>query len=123
VHLLESTQYMRNQLLRDSDWASMAHSLELRVPLVDAWLHREVAAAGFEPARSRGKSAAIRAAAPDLPQQLWSRPKTGFSIPVMEWLDEQIDLATPPGLASRALAVRVLRGFGVEIDPRAVVRG
>ena len=24
VHILESTQYMRNQLLRDSDWASMA---------------------------------------------------------------------------------------------------
>ena len=28
--------YMRNQLLRDTDWASMAHSLEVRVPLVDS---------------------------------------------------------------------------------------
>src|SRR5439155_17221884 len=32
---LESCWYMRNQLLRDSDWAGMAHSLEIRVPLVD----------------------------------------------------------------------------------------
>ena len=32
---LESGLYMRNQLLRDSDWASMAHSVELRTPLVD----------------------------------------------------------------------------------------
>ena len=36
VGLLESTLYLRNQLLRDSDWASMGHSLELRTPLVDA---------------------------------------------------------------------------------------
>ena len=38
VGLLESTLYLRNQLLRDSDWASMGHSLELRTPLVDAQL-------------------------------------------------------------------------------------
>ena len=38
VCLLDSTLYLRNQLLRDSDWASMAHSLELRTPLVDAAL-------------------------------------------------------------------------------------
>ncbi|MBK8742086.1 MAG: asparagine synthase (glutamine-hydrolyzing) [Betaproteobacteria bacterium] len=38
VGLLESTLYLRNQLLRDSDWASMGHSLELRTPLVDAKL-------------------------------------------------------------------------------------
>ncbi len=33
--LLDSRVYMTSQLLRDSDAASMAHSLELRVPLVD----------------------------------------------------------------------------------------
>ena len=27
---------MRNQLLRDTDWSSMAHGLEVRVPFVDA---------------------------------------------------------------------------------------
>ena len=30
VAALESTWYMRNQLLRDSDWAGMAHSLEIQ---------------------------------------------------------------------------------------------
>ncbi|HXV76598.1 MAG TPA: asparagine synthase (glutamine-hydrolyzing) [Candidatus Polarisedimenticolaceae bacterium] len=118
VHLMESSQYMRNQLLRDSDWASMAHSLELRVPLVDARLQQSFAAADFRPARDGGKAAAIRAAAPELPASLWSRPKTGFSIPVMEWLDERIDPSTAPGLASRALALRVLEAFGVELAER-----
>ncbi len=32
---LELTQYMRNQILRDSDVMSMAHGLELRVPFLD----------------------------------------------------------------------------------------
>src|SRR5262249_10342746 len=35
VAALEAAHYLRNQLLRDTDWASMAHSLEVRVPLVD----------------------------------------------------------------------------------------
>ena len=40
---LESAWYMRNQLLRDADWASMAHSLEIRTPLVDIALLRALA--------------------------------------------------------------------------------
>ena len=41
---------LRNQLLRDSDWASMGHSLELRTPLVDAQLLATLGpyAAGFK---------------------------------------------------------------------------
>ncbi len=38
VSALEMQWYMRNQLLRDADWAGMAHSLEIRVPLVDLQL-------------------------------------------------------------------------------------
>src|SRR5581483_1251603 len=40
---LEAAWYMRNQLLRDTDWASMAHGLEVRVPLVDVEVARTVA--------------------------------------------------------------------------------
>src|SRR5262249_13353190 len=43
VAVLECSLYMRDQLLRDTDWASMAHSLEVRVPLVDVDLLRHVA--------------------------------------------------------------------------------
>ena len=45
VAALEASLYMRNQLLRDTDWAGMAHGLEVRVPLVDPVLLRRVAAA------------------------------------------------------------------------------
>ena len=39
---IEAMVYLRNQLLRDSDWASMAHGVELRTPLVDAYLLSQV---------------------------------------------------------------------------------
>ena len=114
VHELETAHYMRNQLLRDSDWASMAWSVELRVPLVDAWLREQLAAADFEPARSQGKAALVRRAAPELPASLWTRPKSGFYIPVAEWMQPEL-AAQRPGERSRRLARMVLEGFGVSL--------
>ena len=55
VATLEASLYMRNQLLRDTDWASMAHSLEVRVPLVDTELLRSVAPIMCGKPRTSGK--------------------------------------------------------------------
>ena len=80
-------------------------------------------AAGFEPAISGGKGAVVRQAAPELPESIWKRPKTGFSIPVMSWIDEQVGLRTHPGAASRKLALKVLEHFGVDLAPPDDPRG
>lgn len=112
VHELETSRYMRNQLLRDADWASMASSVELRVPFVDAWLRRRLAAHGFEPARGKGKAELVRRAAPELPAALFARPKAGFYIPVMEWLQPE-GAGASLGDQSRRLALRVLGELGV----------
>jgi asparagine synthase (glutamine-hydrolysing) len=85
VSALETAWYMRNQLLRDTDWASMAHSLEVRVPLVDIDLWREVmklVAAG----RLVGKSDMANCPRRKPPAAILGRTKTGFSVPVREWL-------------------------------------
>lgn len=85
IAALEMRWYMRNQLLRDTDWASMAHSLEVRVPLVDIELFRAVnrlAAAGRPP----GKSDMAAAPAQSLPDVVLNRDKTGFSVPTQSWL-------------------------------------
>jgi asparagine synthase (glutamine-hydrolysing) len=111
VHVLETAGYMRNQLLRDADWASMAWSVELRVPLVDAWLRARLAGGGFAPARNEGKAALVRQAAPELPAALWTRPKTGFYIPAAEWMRPEL-AHRRPGERSRWLARRVLEEFG-----------
>jgi asparagine synthase (glutamine-hydrolysing) len=87
VSALEMTGYMRQQLLRDADWAGMAHSLEIRVPLVDLELLRRVAPllALKEPPT---KMDMARTPAQPLPAEVLHRVKTGFSIPVPRWLAE-----------------------------------
>ena len=86
VTALESAHYMRSQLLRDSDWASMAHSIELRVPLVDWALLGRVAPLVAARPGLVGKAAMARAARPALPPAITDRAKTGFTTPVREWL-------------------------------------
>ncbi len=86
---IESTTYLRNQLLRDSDWASMDHSVELRTPLVDAWLLRDL-----EPLLSSlvdfpGKALLAGSAAKVLPREVLQRQKTGFGIPMGRWLSDE----------------------------------
>lgn len=82
---LESAWYMRNQLLRDADWASMAHSLEIRTPLVDTTLLRTLAPmiAGSRPPNKNDMATSL---AKPLPPEILHRPKTGFSIPVRDWV-------------------------------------
>lgn len=83
---IESTTYLRNQLLRDSDWASMDHSVELRTPLVDASLLREVQPLLGAFRQFPGKRLLAEAPARQLPEEVITRPKTGFAIPVQRWL-------------------------------------
>ena len=84
VSALETAWYMRNQLLRDSDWAGMAHSLEIRVPLVDVELFRRIAPM-LAGARPPGKRDLALTPATPLPADVLDRPKTGFLVPVREW--------------------------------------
>jgi asparagine synthase (glutamine-hydrolysing) len=88
VAALESSLYLRNQLLRDMDWASMAHSLEVRVPLVDAHLLERLAPA-LVTRKERGKQLLASAPRPPLPAAVLQRRKTGFTLPIKEWLQQE----------------------------------
>lgn len=87
VSSLEMCWYMRNQLLRDTDWASMAHSLEIRLPLVDVTLLRTLAPLLGGPASPRKQDLARTPKTP-LPDIVIDKEKTGFSVPVREWIHE-----------------------------------
>lgn len=85
VSFLESTYYMRNQLLRDSDWASMAHSVELRTPLVDTALLQSAVAV-----HRKISDKQLFAESMGVPQWISRRAKTGFTTPVSEWLGREL---------------------------------
>ena len=86
VGILESTSYLRNQLLRDSDWASMAHSLELRTPLVDCTLLKALAPYVSDFANGIGKGMLGSSPTKQLPRSITHVAKTGFTLPMREWL-------------------------------------
>jgi len=88
VAALETALYMRNQLLRDSDWAGMAHSLEIRVPLVDTVLLNTLAPAILKDGGPGKKNMAATPLAP-LPDAVRNRAKTGFFVPVERWVAER----------------------------------
>lgn len=88
VSQLEITQYMRNQLLRDSDVMSMACSLELRVPLVDQHLLESIASIPSAIRISSTKQLLTKAV-PELPSWIYNRPKQGFAFPFEQWLESE----------------------------------
>ncbi len=117
---LELSWYMRSQLLRDADWAGMAHSLEVRVPLVDIALLRTVTPliASRNPPGKRDMAAAP---ATPLPDAILNRPKTGFSVPVRDWL-MQGALADAAATAD-SNAQRGLRGWSQHVYRHAAGQG
>lgn len=84
VATLESAMYMRNQLLRDADWAGLAHSVEIRTPFVDAQLVRSLAGPLLASGQS-GKALIAASPAQPVPTSVATRVKTGFRTPIAEW--------------------------------------
>ena len=86
VSVMESSNYMRHQLLRDADWAGMAHGVEIRVPLVDVALLKAVAPTFASLVPGAGKAALAQAPSRPLPDELVARAKTGFAVPTGAWI-------------------------------------
>jgi asparagine synthase (glutamine-hydrolysing) len=84
--------YMTDDVLVKVDRMSMAHSLEVRCPLLD---HRIIEFAARLPAglkvRPRSGKRVLRAmAARRLPAEILDQPKRGFSIPAASWLRNEL---------------------------------
>jgi asparagine synthase (glutamine-hydrolysing) len=118
VCALESANYLRNQLLRDVDWAGMAHSVEVRVPLVDSTLLASLAPAlpGLVP--GAGKAALVKAPSLPLSNEILARIKTGFGVPTEAWMNSVAHnkvtkgrASEAKGLVSRRWSHAVLQGF------------
>lgn len=121
VMALEMSCYMRHQLLRDADWAGMAHSLEIRVPLVDPVLFRRWLPLGVR-AMPFDRQQMLLAAAPRVARTVEGRPKSGFGVPVPQWLRDATGVkASEPGLrpwakvVTHAFAPPSSRGLHAEV--------
>ncbi len=119
VSYLEARCYMLNTLLRDSDFMSMAHGLEVRVPLIDHQLARRVLAlpGAWKHNAKTPKPQLVKALGGQLPDKIVHRPKRGFTLPFEHWLRGELRPVVEQTL--RSIADGPLRGL---INQPAVLR-
>jgi asparagine synthase (glutamine-hydrolysing) len=89
VAIAEATRYMGDTLLRDTDSNSMQHSLEVRVPFLDlplfdyaSSLPGHIKSGWGAPPKSLLRLACHKVLRSDLAR----RPKTGFTLPIGDWM-------------------------------------
>lgn len=88
ISFAESRGYMHDLLLRDTDQASMAHALEVRVPLLDHHLASHVMALPDSAKRDgvTPKALLVRSLPLALPEQVVFKQKRGFTLPFDAWM-------------------------------------
>ena len=109
ISLLELSSFIGERLLRDTDAASMAVALEVRVPLLDHVLAETVA--GLDPARRfepLGRKQLLRdVALARLDPAIFDRPKSGFVLPIDTWARRRLQPQMEALFADAELARRV----------------
>ena len=88
ISFFESNIYMKNQLLRDSDWSSMSNSIELRVPFANSEVINFFS--NFKNNR-KSREKLLKHINYDVYKLIRKKPKTGFSVPIEIFLDKQKD--------------------------------
>ncbi len=107
VSCLEARSYLVNTLLRDTDSVSMAHSLEVRVPLLDHVLVEAVAhiPAAAKLRRGQNKALLVESLRAILPKEVLRQRKRTFTFPWERWLRGALSPRIRAGLAELAPAL------------------
>ncbi len=110
ISYAEARTYMHDVLLRDTDQMSMAHALEVRVPLLDHELVDLVTSLPDACKVSNGtpKRLLVEALGPMLPDAVVHRPKQGFTLPFDPWMRGPLRSFCEARLGDRGLAGRDL---------------
>ena len=84
--------YLVDDILVKVDRTSMAHSLEVRVPLLDHQLMEYAAKipAHYKLRGGEGKFILKKAVREIVPSQILNRSKRGFSLPLADWLRQDL---------------------------------
>lgn len=87
VQYLDIKTYLPGDILTKVDRASMAHSLEVRVPLLDHKLVEWIAKLppDLKLHKKEGKYLFKKGLEPYLPNEILYRPKMGFGVPLASW--------------------------------------
>ncbi len=109
ISLVELSTFLGQRLLRDTDTASMAVSLEVRVPLID---HEIIEAAFGLQTDERFKDLPTKRllrelALSELDPDIFDRPKAGFVLPIDVWCREELKEMVTDLLQDESLAASI----------------
>ncbi|RYG16314.1 MAG: asparagine synthase (glutamine-hydrolyzing), partial [Chitinophagaceae bacterium] len=108
---LETNLFMKNQLLKDTDFMSMAHGIEVRVPFLDQdFLKMTESINNQDRFTAQPKGALIKAFEEILPEAIWNRPKMGFTFPLQQWFMKHGKI-TDEKIYKNAEMKRLIRSF------------
>lgn len=107
---LHMNNYLKNQLLRDADWSSMAHSVEMRVPYVDLDFVKSIILL-IKSQLSPTKQSLLNLTSKSIINELNNRKKTGFSIPINIWLQKKLGKINENSHPTKIWAKEVIKEF------------
>ncbi len=109
----EMNMYMQNQLLKDTDFMSMSHGVEVRVPFLDVNFIKLVSSIhpSIRFGENQKKRLLIEAYKDELPAQIWNRSKMGFTFPFKEWIRKNKEIASPDRYQNKK-AKALMQAFG-----------
>jgi len=119
ISVMEQRLFLGERLLRDTDAASMAASIEVRLPLVDQVLFQSVDRLPDQERYCplRRKSVLRRIGLRGLDLSLFERPKSGFVLPFDRWLKKGLGkvmdetMRDPVAVQSTGLNPEAVRGL------------
>ncbi len=92
LSIIEFSLYLKNQLLKDADWASMYNSVEIRLPYVDTVLFKELF--GFQKIANYSKMNLVESISSYNPilNEVYNKKKKSFTTPIKLWLARKFDI-------------------------------
>lgn len=113
ISWFETNIYMQNQLLKDTDYMSMAHGVEVRVPFLDQDVVNNALQLPTDKRfdQNQPKSLLIKAYQSLLPEVIWNRPKKGFTFPFQHWFKSYQPMQNEAHYQKNNTALRLLSQF------------
>ena len=105
IQYLDLKTYLVGDINTKVDRASMAHSLEVREPLMDHPLVEWLASlpSSLKVRGQEGKWLLKKAMAPRLPREVLYRPKMGFAVPLAQWFRGPLRVRVQEALSGERL--------------------
>ena len=109
---LETNIFMQNQLLKDTDFMSMIHGIEVRLPFLNKDLVNYINSLSAEQRfKKQPKGTLVDAFKGILPESIWNRPKMGFSFPLNNWFLKGGQITDEKIYAGNGCALEQIRKF------------